>query len=43
MVSSALDVSLEDLLGALRRIRRERAEDPDYREWRKEFPKSWPV
>ena len=43
MVSSVLDMTLAELLDALRRIRREHARDPEYREWRKNFPKSWPI
>lgn len=43
MVSSTIDMSLEDLLEALRRIQHDHAADAEYREWRKEFPKSWPL
>lgn len=43
MVSSATDMDLQDLLVALRRIRREYAADPEYRKLRAELPKAWPL
>ncbi len=43
MVSSTIDMDLDELIDTLKRIRRERAEDPGYKEWRKNFPKSWPI
>jgi len=43
MVSSTIDLSLEEVLEALRRIKREHAGDAEYLEWRKGFPKSWPM
>ncbi len=43
MVSSAIDMDLEGLLEVLKRIRAKHADDPAYKRWRKEFPKSWPM
>lgn len=43
MVSSATDMDLQDLLKALRRMRREYAKDPDYKRLRAELPASWPL
>ena len=43
MVSSASEMDLQDLLEALRRIRREYAKDPEYRRLRAALPKSWPL
>lgn len=43
MVSSAIDMPLRELLRTLERIKREHAKDPEYRERRKAFPKSWPL
>jgi hypothetical protein len=43
MVSSAVDMSKAELVRALARIKREHANDPDYKELRKAFPKSWPL
>jgi hypothetical protein len=43
MVSSTIGMELSELLDALRRLRTEHAADPAYREWRAQFPKSWPM
>ena len=43
MVSSTIEMDLEELLRTLERIKREHAKDPEYLEWRGEFPKSWPM
>ncbi len=43
MVSSTIDMDLDELIETLKRIRREHARDPEYKEWRKQFPKSWPI
>jgi hypothetical protein len=43
MVSNTLEIDLDELIGALKRIRREHASDPEYRELRGNFPKSWPM
>ena len=43
MVSSALNITLEDLIEVLRRIRREHTKESEYAEWRANFPKGWPM
>jgi hypothetical protein len=43
MVSNTLDMKLEDLLGALKRLRKRFGKDPDYREIRQALPKDWPM
>jgi hypothetical protein len=43
MVSSAVDMSKAELARALARIKREHGDDPEYKELRKVFPKSWPM
>lgn len=43
MVSSTIDMELQDLLETLQRIRREHGDDPEYRELRQELPFDWPM
>jgi hypothetical protein len=43
MVSNTIEMELDELISALRRIRREHAGDAEYKDWRKDFPKSWPM
>jgi|DewCreStandDraft_2_1066082.scaffolds.fasta_scaffold86435_1 hypothetical protein len=43
MVSSALGISLEELLETLERFRREYAADPEYQAARAELPADWPL
>lgn len=43
MVSSAIDMTLPELLRTLERIRREHGKDSEYRALRKAFPKTWPM
>ena len=43
MVSSAVEMSKAELVKALARIRREHADDPEYKELRKVWPRSWPM
>ena len=43
MVSSAVDMTRAELVKALARIKGEHADDPEYKELRKEWPKSWPM
>ncbi len=43
MVSSALDMDLQDLLDTLERSRRDYAADPDYQVLRAELPADWPL
>ena len=43
MVSNALNMVLKDLLNTLARLRREFGDSSEYKTWRKEFPKNWPI
>ena len=43
MVSSAVNMSLQELLDSLERFRREYADDPDYQRARAELPADWPL
>jgi hypothetical protein len=43
MVSSAVGLSLEELLEALARISREHGDDPEYQRLRAELPEDWPL
>ena len=43
MVSSALDMDLQDLLDTLERFRRDYAEDPEYRRLRADRQTDWPM
>lgn len=43
MVSSVLGIDVEDLLRALARLSVEHEQDPEYRQWRAQFPPDWPM
>ena len=43
MVSNTLGLKLDDLLDALKRLRKNFSKDPDYQEIRRELPKNWPM
>lgn len=43
MVSSAVDMTLQELLETLERFRREFADDPEYQGLRSRFPADWPI
>lgn len=43
MVSSAVNLGLDDLVQALSQLRAEHADDPEYQQWRAEFPDDWPM
>jgi hypothetical protein len=43
MVSSAIDMDLQELLNTLERFRREYADDPEYARLRSELPAEWPI
>ncbi|HSE86302.1 MAG TPA: hypothetical protein VLJ79_08790 [Candidatus Binatia bacterium] len=43
MVSNSLKISQEEVVKALNRLRREKADNPEYQKLRKDLPKSWPV
>jgi hypothetical protein len=43
MVSSALDMEIQELLDVLGRLRRGCSEDPEYQELRRALPDEWPL
>jgi hypothetical protein len=43
MVSSALDMTDEELLGTLRRLRETYASDSEYADLRSALPADWPI
>jgi hypothetical protein len=43
MVSNSLKISQEAVVKALERLRREKADDAEYKKLRKDLPKNWPV
>lgn len=43
MVSSALDMELDELLRLLARLSAEHADDPEYQEVRRPLPADWPI
>lgn len=43
MVSSSLDLELEELYATLERLRVEHASDPDYVRLRADLPEDWPL
>ena len=43
MVSNTLGLKLEDLLDALKRLRKNFSKDLDYKEIRRDLPKDWPI
>jgi hypothetical protein len=43
MVSNSLKISQEEVVKALNRLRREKADNSEYQKLRKDLPKSWPV
>ena len=43
MVSSAVNMDVDQLLHALARIRQSYADEPEYQEWRANFPPDWPM
>ena len=43
MVSSAIDMDLQELLNTLERFRRDYADDPEYARLRSELPAEWPI
>ena len=43
MVSSALNMELQELLDTLDRLRREFADSPEYQRLRQQLPADWPM
>jgi hypothetical protein len=43
MVSNSLKISQQDILTALKRLKREQSDNPEYQKVRRDLPKNWPV
>jgi hypothetical protein len=43
MVSSVIEVELDDLLATLERLRQEHGDDPAYQQLRAALPADWPL
>jgi len=43
MVSNTLRMKQDELIAALKRLRKERGTTPEYRKIRRELPKDWPL
>ena len=43
MVSNAMKMDQQDVIAALKRLRAQHSDDPEYKELRKDLPKEWPI
>jgi hypothetical protein len=43
MVSNAVKMSQDEIVAALKRLRANHSDDPEYKKLRKELPKEWPI
>ena len=43
MVSNAVKISQDEVVAALKRLRANHSDDPEYKKLRKELPKEWPI
>jgi hypothetical protein len=43
MVSNTLKMEQQEIVKALKRLKRESSDTPEYRKLRRELPKEWPV
>lgn len=43
MVSNAVKMDQQEVVAALRRLRAEHSDDPEYKKLRKDLPKAWPI
>ncbi len=43
MVSNTLKMDEEEVVEALKRLRREHSDDPEYQKLRGDLPKDWPI
>ena len=43
MVSNTLRMDLQDLVDALKRLKKQFSKDPEYQEIRRDLPKDWPM
>jgi hypothetical protein len=43
MVSNAVKMDQREVVSALKRLRAEHSDDPEYRKLRKDLPQEWPI
>jgi hypothetical protein len=43
MVSNSLKIAQQEIVAALDRLRREQADNPEYKKVRRDLPEDWPV
>jgi hypothetical protein len=43
MVSNAVKKEQKEVVAALKRLRAEHSDDPEYKKLRKDLPKDWPI
>ena len=43
MVSNSLNMNLQDFLQSLQRVKKEHGNSLEYKTWRKQIPKDWPI
>ena len=43
MVSNAVKMDRKDVVAALKRLRANHSDDPEYKRLRKDLPKNWPI
>jgi hypothetical protein len=43
MVSNAVKMTEKEVIAALKRLRAQHSDDPEYKRLRKELPKDWPI
>ena len=43
MVSNSVKMSQDEVVKALKRLRADHSDDPEYKKLRKDLPKEWPI
>jgi hypothetical protein len=43
MVSNAVKMDQQEVIAALKRLRAEHSDDPEYQKLRQDLPKAWPI
>jgi len=43
MVSNTMQMSQQEVIAALKRLRARHSDDPEYKKLRKDLPKDWPI
>jgi hypothetical protein len=43
MVSNTLKMDQKEIVAALKRLKADHSDDPEYKRLRKDLPKSWPI